>query len=788
MIEWIVTSSALILVVLVLRALLRGKISLRIQYALWLVVSVRLLVPVPLWKAPLPVTAANLAPEPGPRWESTRYQVEEVPLAEGGGVSNSRFQVQSDGTVTTSDSFSFPELDKEAGVIRVYADFWSPRQIALALWAAAAVLMALAMLWANLRFARRLKERRRPLEAEPCTVPVYTADGLPSPCLFGLFRPAIYLPPEAAEDGTVRAHVLAHELTHYAHKDHIWAVLRCLCLALHWYNPLVWLAVILSKRDGELACDEGAVARLGEEARFAYGRTLVGLAARRSSRPADLLSCSTAMTEGKKTIQQRVALLVKKPETRKAALFAALAVLALAVVFTFSAGSGSAYDQYGAQVEQAQAIRMTPPPYFSVFYPDPITDEDLLAQAKELLGKARELTAEEKKQDWSDAFFNAYSVTLFRAPADEEGARYRLCGKNGTDYVLIESGDWEDRENLKYTPVAALSDGFSEALLVLARQQYDRNIEAKIALTDEEIVWFNEVFFDQTEGFNIRVQFLSTLYDRPEDIDLYELFYNGSGLPEAKPISKEELRALTGSDNWQGVDCDRVTEAEMDAVLRTHTGLSLDQTNRVGLDQFTRLPDNDAYYHFHGDTNADVLKVISGFRSGDTLKLYYSYGYTDSDFRFLTLREVDGTYLFVSNQTASGQEGEYSDFLTRLSKAWSILPEHTSLGSGYSAITDRGYRDALYELLSQGTPSAAEDDTDLYMNWSRKFNTGEAAFFHIASPRKVTFYLSEQPVGCYLAVYEGADSRTCRRLAILPAGTVERAAELSLNWIRGGVL
>lgn len=285
MMEWIVTSSVLILVVLVLRALLRGKISLRIQYALWLVVAVRLLVPISLWKAPLPVAAANLAPEPGPRWESTRYQVEEVPLAEGGGVSNSRFRVQSDGTVTTSDNFGFPELDKEAGVIRVYADFWSPRQIVLALWAAAAVLMALAMLWANLRFARRLKERRQLLEQSDCPLPLYTADGLPSPCLFGLFRPAIYLPPEAAEDGTVRAHVLAHELTHYVHKDHIWAVLRCLCLALHWDNPLVWLAVILSKRDGELACDEGAVARLGEEARFAYGRTLVGLVARRGAAP-----------------------------------------------------------------------------------------------------------------------------------------------------------------------------------------------------------------------------------------------------------------------------------------------------------------------------------------------------------------------------------------------------------------------------------------------------------------------------------------------------------------------
>lgn len=85
----------------------------------------------------------------------------------------------------------------------------------------------------------------------------------------------------------------------------------------------MWLAVSLSKADGELACDEGAVRRLGEEERIPYGRTLVDTVACRSQRPADLLSCSTTMAGGNKTIQQRVALLVKKPETKAAAILGA---------------------------------------------------------------------------------------------------------------------------------------------------------------------------------------------------------------------------------------------------------------------------------------------------------------------------------------------------------------------------------------------------------------------------------------------------------------------------------
>lgn len=87
------------------------------------------------------------------------------------------------------------------------------------------------------------------MDIPECPLPVYLVEGLSSPCLFGLFRPAIYLTPEAVENETVLRHVLAHEATHYAHKDHIWSALRCTALALHWYNPLVWLAVSLSKAD-----------------------------------------------------------------------------------------------------------------------------------------------------------------------------------------------------------------------------------------------------------------------------------------------------------------------------------------------------------------------------------------------------------------------------------------------------------------------------------------------------------------------------------------------------------
>lgn len=341
LIQWAVTSSALILILLAARRLFRDRLSARMKYALWGVVLLRLLVPFQIeLPAPvsnsLPVVASNLAPEVG-QWEERS-----IPVFPQGRFAVSGFsradlhQLEPGEIIPTETSMGYWQRSQDGETVTRYLDLWSPAQIAAAVWGCGAVLAALIILLSNLRFGLRLRKRRKPLEGADAPVPIYTAEGLPSPCLFGVFRPAVYLNPWASEHPSALSHILAHELTHYRHKDHVWSLLRCLALALHWYNPLVWLAVILSKRDGELACDEGAVARLGEGERVPYGRTLVDMVAARSLRPVDLLSCSTAMTGGGKSIKHRVARLAKHPKTAKAALFAAVAVAALATVFVFA--------------------------------------------------------------------------------------------------------------------------------------------------------------------------------------------------------------------------------------------------------------------------------------------------------------------------------------------------------------------------------------------------------------------------------------------------------------------
>lgn len=479
LLEWALTSSVLIVVVLALRVLLRGRVSLRLQYAMWAAVLARLLFPFQL-PLPAPVSASELAPQvsgldqPSIPVLPVIWSLEEIQDGQAPDV-----WMGSGGELETANSGGMvqPVGEDQAA----YALLWlSPEQVVLILWGAGAAITALVLLGANLRFSIRLRRSRRAFPIQNAAVPAYITECICSPCLFGLFRPAVYLTPESAADEQVRRHVLAHELTHFAHRDHIWAVLRCLALVLHWYNPLVWLAVVLSRRDGELACDEGAVARLGEGERISYGRTLVDMVARRSLRPGDLLCCSTTMTGGKKTIQERIALLVKRPETRKTALFAAVSALALAAVFVFAGGRLS--DQapvqedwldFRHQAESAQSIRLSEPLTSSTLYPDPITDPELLAQARSWLESASDFMGVNKGKDWKDEVLSAYTLTL----SDGSDHHYYLSpqprGPEEFDtYVLVPA----DLAAEQYTPIAVL-DGSPRILTGLMERQQTLNLE-----------------------------------------------------------------------------------------------------------------------------------------------------------------------------------------------------------------------------------------------------------------------------------------------------------------------
>lgn len=336
MMQWIVSSSVLILVVIALRYVLRGKLSLRMQYALWLLVLVRLLVPVSFGASDLSVM--NAVPERAPTVQqgTDRQDIvgerNDAPANAGtvGIPAQSMNEAAPPNLVqnVTTATVTAPTVEKTD---------WA--RIAKTVWLAGAAALGLVFLAVNLRFGKKLRRSRERVEETDACLPVYESGETDTPCLFGVAKPSIYVTPDTRTEAETLRYALAHEQTHYRHGDNLWAVLRGVCLALHWYNPLVWWAAELSRRDAELACDEATIRRIGESERAAYGRTLIRMTCEK--RPA-LLVTATMMTDSGKGLKERISLLVKKPKTAAYTAVAVLLIAGLSVACTFTGGRENA--------------------------------------------------------------------------------------------------------------------------------------------------------------------------------------------------------------------------------------------------------------------------------------------------------------------------------------------------------------------------------------------------------------------------------------------------------------
>ena len=318
MTEWLLSTSTLILCVLLLRRLLRGKLRPWVQYALWLVVALRLLLPtIPIHN---PWSVPSLA-------SGITEQAEILaPLAE--------IQVPILPAPKDAPGPEHSNLDEAE-----YQTMYGPRTAPLwkVLWFGGSLATLLLMCLRNLLLIRRIYQTRIIQPEYNAPVPVYAVPHLPSPCLF---HGRVYLPLEL-RDPVAQYHAVTHEVAHNKHYDNYWNLLRCFLCVLFWWNPLVWAAAWASRADMELACDEAAITHLGEQSRIAYGRTLLDLVKVQgvSDAPDPV---PTTMTSGKRSLKIRIETIAHKPVTRRWAVILLCAVMLLACFTTFTgAGTGS---------------------------------------------------------------------------------------------------------------------------------------------------------------------------------------------------------------------------------------------------------------------------------------------------------------------------------------------------------------------------------------------------------------------------------------------------------------
>ena len=310
------TAAVVILVVLLARLLLR-KAPKVFSYALWAVVLFRLLCPFSVESAFSLLPSVKVVDVPG-RGEipAQVIRVETGISAINQPVNDFFIQHPYQGLPDLPEYAELPP--QEPGP----AADW--RTVPTAIWlTGAAILLGYSAL-SLLRLRRRLVGSV-PLEGEK---DVRLADHIPSPFVLGVFRPNIYLPSDLPEGE--RDYVLLHERTHIRRGDHIFRALAWAAVAVHWFNPLVWLAFHLAGKDMEMSCDETVLRKMGRDVRADYSTSLLRL-----STGERLPAGPLAFGAGDPTSRIKNVLSYKKP---------ALWVIVIALIGVLCAGVALATD------------------------------------------------------------------------------------------------------------------------------------------------------------------------------------------------------------------------------------------------------------------------------------------------------------------------------------------------------------------------------------------------------------------------------------------------------------
>jgi beta-lactamase regulating signal transducer with metallopeptidase domain/uncharacterized membrane protein YkoI len=203
------------------------------------------------------------------------------------------------------------------------------------IWLAVAAFILGFHLWSYQRFIstiRRWSEESEESAAKPLSV--RTCSFVDSPMLVGFLHPLIILPQTKLSPDELE-YVLKHELTHYRRGD-LWVnLLTLLVLAMHWFNPFVYLAAKLIRAESEAACDAAVVDGGDVDKRRRYGETIIGfIGARNTSCP--LLS--TYFMGGNSNMKKRLALIMDSG--RKSRL---VSVVCAAIVLSLTVLTGTAF-------------------------------------------------------------------------------------------------------------------------------------------------------------------------------------------------------------------------------------------------------------------------------------------------------------------------------------------------------------------------------------------------------------------------------------------------------------
>ncbi len=313
-----VSGSLVGLLLLLFRPITGRVFSKRWTYYLWLLVLVRLLMPIHGNINLMEYLSVNLETAVG-NWAADMGSGADIAALSGGTESGNVPHGEVD---TTELGQNTAQASQRTEQVTKSIEWFS---IVCAIWVFGVLFMMAKRIYAYGRFVNGVRAVRRPVTDDKILrkgaeiqgrlvigkrVPIYESDAVDSPMLIGFCNPSIYLPSALLAQMSGKEDeiclILHHELIHNRRRDIWYKWLFQAAICVHWFNPLVYVFNRKFHVDCELACDEAVMALLSEEGRKAYGNVLLDVAQQNLNPVMHKNVPTMTLLEEKRTLKERL--------------------------------------------------------------------------------------------------------------------------------------------------------------------------------------------------------------------------------------------------------------------------------------------------------------------------------------------------------------------------------------------------------------------------------------------------------------------------------------------------
>ena len=311
---------------------------------------------------------------------------------------------------------------------------------------------------------------------------IYQSENVASPFVLGIIKPKIYLP--FRMDAGNLQHVIAHEQAHIRRKDHLWKPLGFLLLAIHWFNPMMWLGYIFLCKDIELACDEKVIGKMDSETKADYTQALVACSVNRRS----IAACPLAFGEVDVKARVKSILHYKKPAFW--IIVAAIVICAaVAVCFLTDPANSPKLSMTGNRVSDMDVDALLK----RIHKVERLSDQNIYTNANNF-----HLTVD-GQFEWVDSQAMRY---FFRDEDKTHSGQVQIFPKE-QQYHIVKSAEWTEQEQifllrhylnaLKYLPTTAIRETVSADRYVIRHvEEGTPGDYPRVIMYSPEGVWNSE--------------------------------------------------------------------------------------------------------------------------------------------------------------------------------------------------------------------------------------------------------------------------------------------------------